>query len=159
MTQSRRGFFKAAAALGIAAPALASTNAAAQDTHGGRAYWVAQMDRVARPVLENLARGRLKATMPVEQKHGAGRETFSHLEAFGRLMCGIAPWLAAQGLGGSEKSLQDEYLGLAHRALDLATRPTSSTSSTKARRSSIPRSWRRRCCARRMRCGRRYARA
>ncbi|WP_200862183.1 DUF2264 domain-containing protein [Asticcacaulis sp. YBE204] len=63
--------------------------------------------------------------MPVEQKPRAGREKYSHLEAFGRLMCGIAPWLALTGLSGPELKLQQQYIAWSHTALDNATRPGS----------------------------------
>jgi hypothetical protein len=92
---------------------------------GSRAYWVATLDRIARPVLSHLAAGTLKASMPVEQKPKAGREAFSHLEAFGRTVCGIAPWLGVAGLTGTEAALQAQYRQLALAALDKATDPQS----------------------------------
>lgn len=121
MPASRRVFFKSVAALGVAAPLSAVAQTAAQD----RAYWVGVMDRIARPVLSHLAAGTLRQAMPVEQKPRAGREKYSHLEAFGRLMCGIAPWLALDGLTGKEGTLQQQYIAWAHAALDNATRPGS----------------------------------
>src|SRR5437588_11347584 len=59
-----------------------------------RSYWVAVLERLGRPVLENLARGELKKKMPVEAAN-PDRSKYTHLEAFGRLLAGIAPWLAA----------------------------------------------------------------
>ena len=50
-------------------------------------------DRIADPVLTNLAAGTLKRAMPVEQAAGADRRAVTHLEAFGRLLAGLAPWL------------------------------------------------------------------
>src|SRR6478735_6013776 len=58
-----------------------------------RETWVRLLQRVADPVLTNLAAGTLKARMPVEQAAGATRQTVTHLEAIGRLLSGIAPWL------------------------------------------------------------------
>ena len=58
-----------------------------------REYWVSVASRLAEPVLTNLARGTLKARMPVEEVAGAGRASVTYLEAFGRLLAGIAPWL------------------------------------------------------------------
>ena len=58
-----------------------------------RAYWVATLERIAAPVLDALADGRLKATMPVEEKPGANRAPATHLEALGRTLMGVAPWL------------------------------------------------------------------
>src|SRR4029079_11921610 len=58
-----------------------------------RADWVSVAQRLAEPVLTTLAAGTLRARMPVEEAEGAGRRSVSHLEAFGRLLCGIAPWI------------------------------------------------------------------
>ncbi|HEX9106626.1 MAG TPA: hypothetical protein VF832_05350, partial [Longimicrobiales bacterium] len=38
-----------------------------------RAYWVATLTRIVNPVLTTLARGELRARMPVEQRPGGGR--------------------------------------------------------------------------------------
>ena len=58
-----------------------------------REDWVRMLKEIADPVLKNAAEGKLHARMPVEQRPGAGREAFTHLEAVGRLLCGMAPWL------------------------------------------------------------------
>ena len=52
-----------------------------------RAYWVGLMQKLADPVLNNLAGETLKQRMPVEQAAGAKREAVTHLEALGRLDC------------------------------------------------------------------------
>jgi hypothetical protein len=121
MDSSRRQIFGFAPVLaaGLAGPALAAPKG------NDRAYWVATLDKIARPVLEHLAAGTLKAAMPVEQKPNAGREAFSHLEAFGRTLCGIAPWLGVNGLTGDEAALQARYRALTLAALDKATDPQS----------------------------------
>ena len=74
-----------------------------------RRYWVSLMDKIARPVLENLARRELKKSMPVEAQPGANRGGVTHLEAFGRLLSGMAPWLAAENLTGGELSSQRQF--------------------------------------------------
>ncbi len=58
-----------------------------------REYWVRVLTRMADPVLTNLAAGTLRARMPVEQAPGADRAGVTHLEALGRLLAGIAPWI------------------------------------------------------------------
>lgn len=130
--KSRREFFKTAAAAGVlgsvALPfgALAQTNTAPALPPGDdRAYWVAVLNRIAAPVLENLARRELKKRMPVEERPGAHRAEVTHLEAFGRLLAGIAPWLGATGLTGDELTAQGKTLALVHTALDAATDPES----------------------------------
>jgi hypothetical protein len=47
------------------------------------------------------------------------------LEAFGRLLAGIAPWLAAHGLNESERKQQAEFIQLVQESLDAATDPAS----------------------------------
>ena len=128
---TRREFFKSAAALGALGAAglplrMAAGTAAAISAAGvDRQYWVSVTEKIARPVLENLARRELKKKMPVEEQPGAKRAQYSHLEAFGRLLCGLAPWLALQNLAGGELKLQQEFLRLAQASLDAATDPAS----------------------------------
>ncbi len=89
-----------------------------------RAYAVKTLDRIARPVLEALAEGKLKERLPL----GAGQEArrdFTHLEAFGRTMAGIAPWLALGPDATEEGKLRARYIELSHRALVNATDPKS----------------------------------
>ena len=128
---TRREFFKSAAAFGVlGAAGLAPAPAAdipppAATGEKDRRYWVLTLEKIARPVLENLARRTLRRIMPVEQPPGARREAVTHLEAFGRLLCGIAPWLAAEHLAGDELKLQSDFLRLAQASLDAATDPRS----------------------------------
>jgi hypothetical protein len=142
---TRREFLKSAALLGIAGTVVPdamaqSTQAvktpflvgtvrngmhAAPGPASGRSYWLDVMQRIARPVLENLSQRQLKRVMPVEAANPGDRRKYTHLEAFGRLTAGIAPWLAATGLDDSETSLQRDYVGLAQAALDAATDPKS----------------------------------
>ena len=63
--------------------------------------------------------------MPVEAKKPADRAHYTHLEAFGRLLAGIAPWLGASGLSDEEAALQKQYVELTRESLDAATDPTS----------------------------------
>src|SRR5215203_1980316 len=99
-----------------AAPAAPAASPAAQPrSTDDRAYWVGVMQRLADPVLNNLAAGTLKATMPVEQAPDAKRETVTHLEAFGRLLAGIAPWLELAADDSAEGRLRARYADLARR--------------------------------------------
>jgi len=93
---------------------------------GDREYWVATLDRMVRPVLEQLAAGQLRARMPVEVPPGAAsRADVSHLEAFGRTMAGIAPWLELGADESAEGRLRGEYIELSRRALANAVDPVS----------------------------------
>jgi len=132
--QSRRRFLKSVTALGIAGATSAvatasvpSAQAPATVASGAndRAYWVDVLEKVASPVLENLARRELKKNMPVEIADPTPRVYCTHLEAFGRTLTGIAPWLAAQSLDASEAARQKHFVAAARESLDAATDPRS----------------------------------
>jgi hypothetical protein len=73
-----------------------------------RHYWAGLLYRIVHPVLDALANERLKATMPVEVAHPQGRAHVTHLEAFGRTLAGIAPWLEAPNLEAGEAAQRRE---------------------------------------------------
>ncbi|MBZ5618523.1 MAG: DUF2264 domain-containing protein [Acidobacteriia bacterium] len=118
---NRRAFFQSVAGLGMAA---AAPQEASQTD---RSYWVRMLARLADPVLRNLAAGTLRQNMPVECVTGnpADRRKYTHLEALGRLLAGIAPWLEAPLDPGAERDLQQQYAGLARAAIRSATDPKS----------------------------------
>lgn len=126
---SRRDFLLTVAA----ASALGGVRLLAKDSPpaplavaGDRKLWVWVLDKLAHPVLTRLAAGRLKAEMPVEAvQNPQERARFTHLEAFGRLLSGIAPWLALEEVPPEEAALQSEYIALAQQALAKATDPAS----------------------------------
>lgn len=61
-----------------------------------RTYWVKLLCQMATPVLSNMAEGKLQQNMHLEvSPTWDGRpKKVAYMEAFGRLMAGIAPWLA-----------------------------------------------------------------
>jgi hypothetical protein len=88
-----------------------------------RALWIEHLQRVVHPVFRSLANQSLRADMPVETAPdtSAEREAFSHLEAVGRSLCGITPWLVCPGLSPEESTQRDRLLsdvitGLNHLA-------------------------------------------
>ena len=89
-----------------------------------RAYWLATMNRIIEPVLTALADKRLKAEMPVEARRQE-QAKFTHLEAFGRVLAGIAPWLETPRQAPQEEEMRQRYVNLARRAIDAATDPSS----------------------------------
>jgi hypothetical protein len=123
----RRDFLKSAAS--GSAFALVANIATDEQPRGtgaaDRERWVDVVRRLADPVLTNLARGTLKARMPVEQAPGADRRTVTHLEALGRLLAGMAPWLELGADGTAEGQLRAKYLALAHDAIAHAVEPSS----------------------------------
>ena len=123
----RREFFITAASgsmLAAAAAAAAHTQRAPTVTTD-RDAWVAVLRRIADPVLTNLSRGTLKARMPVEQAAGANRQTVTHLEALGRLLAGIAPWLELRDDDSTEGRQRADCRRLALAAISRAVDPSS----------------------------------
>lgn len=90
-----------------------------------RRYWVETLFRVVKPVFSTLAEGRLKAAMPVEIAHPRPRDHVAHLEAFGRALAGVAPWLVAPDLDAGEAALRDDVLRWARQGLRMACDPAS----------------------------------
>jgi hypothetical protein len=124
---NRREFLAAAGTVGVV-PMIdigSPTTQVGGATQTDRDYWVSVMTRLADPVLQNLVAGTLKARMPIEQAAGANRAPFSHLEAFGRLMAGIAPWLELAADDTPEGKLRAQYGVLARRAIAKAVDPAS----------------------------------
>ncbi|NLG15629.1 MAG: DUF2264 domain-containing protein [Lentisphaerae bacterium] len=89
-----------------------------------RKFWVDSMLKIVLPVLENLAEDKLVETMPVRGKlPPEDRRQFTYLEAFGRTLAGIAPWLQCENLDPEEEALRDRTRDLALRCLDVAFNP------------------------------------
>ena len=89
-----------------------------------RALWLNTLLRIADPVLNALAADRLKETMPVRGKQAP--EVYAactYLEAFGRTLVGLAPWLACTGLSGPEEARRQQTAALVRRCLAVATDP------------------------------------
>jgi hypothetical protein len=124
----RRQFLTGSVALSalsaIPGPVLASP-AASQASD--REYWVQVLDRISGPVLKALSERKLKAEMPVEAPHGniADRRQFTYLEAMGRLLTGIAPWLESGPKSGSEGALRSQYAEWSRMAIAAGTDPAS----------------------------------
>lgn len=89
------------------------TMAMAQSKRGDRQLWLQYMDKVARPVMMNLAQNKLKETMPAVMSpkidNAESRKTVSYLEAFGRTLSGIAPWMNLEGGSKEEVALRSQY--------------------------------------------------
>ena len=124
----RREFLKSSIALGAlsalsteseATPIVAEPN--------DREYWVQVLTRVAHPVLKALSERRLKVEMPVEAPHGnvEERRQFTYLEAMGRLLTGIAPWLESGPQNGPEGNLRNQHAEWSRMAIQAATDPAS----------------------------------
>jgi hypothetical protein len=78
-----------------------------------REQWLNYMDRLARPVISNLASDKLKEKMTVTLSKTSDnpeqRRKVAYLEAFARTLCGISPWLNGEGGSAKEIALRTQY--------------------------------------------------
>jgi hypothetical protein len=125
-TMRRRDLLKSSLAV---CAAIGSENALAQRYVGtmtdSREYWFTTLDRVCRPVITALAARKLRATMPIEAPPERHREKVTHLEAMGRTLSGIAPWLENGETTGAEGRLLAEYRNMAREAIAAGVDPSS----------------------------------
>jgi hypothetical protein len=85
-----------------------------------RAYWLQTMIRIADPVLHSLAKEKLKELMPIRDV-SSDRGNYAHLEAFGRLASGMAPWIENGPKSGEEGQLRKKYAILIRKGIEVAT--------------------------------------
>lgn len=86
-----------------------------------RVHWVSYIEKIAFPVLHAAAEDGLKATMPVYKD----RSEFQYLEAIGRIVCGIAPWLNLLNDESQEARLRKSYTTLTIKAISHLVNPKS----------------------------------
>nr|WP_199157652.1 DUF2264 domain-containing protein [Pedobacter sp. ASV2] len=104
--------------------AILQTNAQTKKAATGqqdRSFWAKTLYRISYPVIHNLANGTLKQNMPKEigPQYYLNLEKVTYLEALGRTIAGVAPWLALPDdnteEGEMRKQLRTELLkGLAN---------------------------------------------
>ncbi len=102
-------------------PAIGKTQVSDRD------YWLSELNRLSRPVLTALAADNLHTSMPIALAHNSdnpeARTKNAYLEAFARLLCGLAPWLDAEGGSQKEIALRNEYRTLTLKAIANAVNP------------------------------------
>ena len=93
-----------------------------------RQRWLHHLSNIVSPVLEHAASRTLRARMPVECQPGteADRALYTHLEAVGRTLAGMAPWLELENLIGEEQSMQSAMRRQTLQLLQSVTDPASS---------------------------------
>lgn len=78
-----------------------------------RSFWLAQMDRICRPMLRSLAHDSLRINMPTTVSahvdNAENRRKVQYLEITGRVLSGIAPFLQGEGVNVFETTLRNEY--------------------------------------------------
>ena len=96
----------------------------AQTGADDHAFAVQTLTRIAEPVLTALAEGKLNATLPTHDWERS-RTNFAPLEAFGRALAGIAPWLELGPDDSAEGKVRTHFIDLAVKSLANATDPRS----------------------------------
>lgn len=121
----RRGFLQGASLLAAGSALTASKTAAAAPAVAlnPRAEWVGRVKKTAGPVLKALSERKLKQVFPVECRPGqeASRRQCTYLEALGRTVCGIGPWIE----NGPEAIAGEDYRELTRQAIEAAVAPKS----------------------------------
>jgi hypothetical protein len=128
----RRSFLFGGLAAGAAAalPAEVHTANTTPAPQQDRNYWLQQVELVSNPVLNALKEGNLREKMPVEAapNQAEARAIGTHLEALGRLLAGLAPWLELEPSPGEtpkETALRDRYRDYALAGITSALNPAS----------------------------------
>lgn len=90
-----------------------------------RQVWVNMLVKISDPVMSHLANNTLRANMPQESLDTSRVKRYSHLEAVGRTLCGIAPWLELGSDDTEEGKLRGKYIKLTLKGLSNAVDPSS----------------------------------
>jgi len=92
-----------------------------------RQIWIMYMDKIAQPVLKNLAEDKLKANMPIVLSkridNPEHRKNVAYLEAFARTLSGISPWLNGEGGTNEEIALRNQYRNWSLKAIANSVNP------------------------------------
>lgn len=130
----RRNFLKFLPAMGalfsgsLSKETHAQKTTAEQDkTKSDRAYWVSLLDKIATPVLSPMSRGELKKYMAVavSPSWDNRNKNVAYMEALGRLLAGIAPFLALPVDESKEGQVRKRLLLQAQQSLQQAVNPES----------------------------------
>ncbi|EGF91737.1 hypothetical protein ABI_01670 [Asticcacaulis biprosthecium C19] len=92
-----------------------------------RAYMAGLLQKMAEPILVNMAKGELKKAFPIEvAPTWDGRDkNVAHMEAFGRLMAGAAPWLSLPDTATPEGQVRKRLTAAAVQAYVHSVDPNS----------------------------------
>ncbi len=97
------------------------------DQVSDREYTAQLLYRIVEPVLKNLSLQKLRKQMPLQQPkdYNTDAAQLSYLEAFGRTICGIAPWLRLPDDSTKEGQMRKELRQYALNGMAHAVDPKS----------------------------------
>ncbi|GAB3981836.1 DUF2264 domain-containing protein [Spirosoma terrae] len=98
-----------------------------RNTNDDRSYWIQTLGKIVEPVLVALSANRLRETMPVESVPGQedSRNAVSHLEALGRTVAGLAPWLQLEIDDSPEGRIRQRFFDLTWKSIANGVNPQS----------------------------------
>lgn len=129
----RRNFLKKASAISLVAglsPNIILSEAIEPEqpkTTGDRAYWIQLLDKIADPVLSNMSRGNLQKNMKVEVSPTWDNRDrrVAFMEAFGRLIAGMAPVVSLPDDNSAESKIRAKWRVQIQQSLAHAVDPKS----------------------------------
>ena len=134
----RRNFMQLSSILSFVGLAPVITNASVVDDNvldgeldanglKDRMYWVQLLDKMASPILSNMSKGELRKNMPMDYSptwDNRNKEV-AYMEAIGRLIVGIAPFVALPDDDTKEGRIRKKMRDQIHASLAHAVDPAS----------------------------------
>ena len=134
----RRNFIQLSSILSFVGLAPAITSASVIDTKAideafeatgarDRTYWVQLLDKIASPILSNMSKGELRKNMPMDYSPAWDNRNkeVAYMEAIGRLIVGIAPFVALPDDDSEEGRIRKKMRDQIHASLTHAVDPES----------------------------------
>jgi len=134
----RRNFIQLSSILSFVGLAPAIANASVVDTKvlgvaldanglKDRMYWVQLLDKIALPILSNMSKGELRKNMPMDYSPAWDNRNkeVAYMEAIGRLIVGIAPFVALPDDDTEEGQIRKKMRDQIHASLAHAVDPAS----------------------------------
>jgi len=128
----RRNFLQLSSLLGLAGllrteKTKAEEGGIADKFPSDRAYWVSLLQKISAPVLDNMSKGELRKNMKIEvSPTWDGRPNdVAYMEAFGRLIAGIAPFVALPEDESTEGLIRKKLKKQIQQSLAHAVNPAS----------------------------------
>ncbi|GGZ27956.1 hypothetical protein GCM10007049_21060 [Echinicola pacifica] len=129
---NRRSFVKFIPAMGAIGSLVPHTLRAEESSSKAlrsdqREYWANTLYKIAYPVLTAMSEEKLISTMPVETPSDpyGGRKDVTHLEALGRTLAGLAPWLNLPEQDTKEGEMRKELAEKARLSIAAGVNPDS----------------------------------
>ena len=92
-----------------------------------RAYWIQLMLKISNPILENMSQGKFRQNVPLEYSPtwDNRNKQVAYMEAFGRLIAGLAPFVALPDDNTSESKIREKMRLQIQQSLVHAVNPKS----------------------------------